>query len=509
MTKAAIFGAVLALALAGPALAGKTFGLVVGIDDYTYIPKLHGAVNDAVDIADALGAGGAEVTLLLDVAATRAAILGAWQDILDRAAPGDRLVVSYAGHGSNEPEHVIGSEEDGLDENFLLAGFAPRGAAAGERIRDDEIADLLARSAHLEVIFVADSCHSGTVTRDVKPALGYRYVTPEGIENDPLPPPPPLPAGGEVEDNVALFLAAVNEAEKVPEVLIDGVARGALSYAFASGIRGAADLDGDGVITKGEFEAHVRRTVRRKSDGVQLPQSSPVGQEARPLMAVRGEVPPSVPQTPARVPLLARPFADLPPLAVTGDWSGVEGVREGPSGHLRREGAVLRSSVGDPVAVAPDRATRQAVVDKHRLVEALGALAHPRLDIAFDAGDRTYRQGEVLRIGIVGRSTRYLTLFNLGADGTMSFLYPVRDAALSLDDPAHTPVSDRVSLPVRVEPPFGADHVVAVETATPAADLRQGLARLSGSRDMAALWELLRASGGRVAVFPFFTGDAT
>src|SRR6056297_1233631 len=148
MRAAAILATVVGLTLAGPALAERSYGLVIGIDDYAFIPDLYGAVNDAEDIADALAGSGAEVTLLLDGAATRAAILGAWEGILDRAAPGDRLVVSYAGHGSNEPEHVAGSEEDGRDENFLLAGFAPRGAAAGERIRDDEIAEFLARSAH-------------------------------------------------------------------------------------------------------------------------------------------------------------------------------------------------------------------------------------------------------------------------------------------------------------------------------------------------------------------------
>jgi len=508
MRRVAILGVVFGLSLGGPVLAERSFGLVVGIDDYAYIPDLYGAVNDAEDIADALSDSGAEVTLLLDGEATRAAILAAWEDVLDRAAPGDRLVVSYAGHGSNEPEHVIGSEEDGRDENFLLAGFAPRGAAAAERIRDDEIAVLLERSAHLEVIFVADACHAGTVTRDLEPALGYRYVTPEGISEDPLPPPPPPPAGGESEDNVALFLAAVNEAEKVPEVLIDGVARGALSYAFASGIRGAADLDGDGTITKGELEAHVRRTVRKKSDGVQLPQSSPAGQEARPLMAVSGEATSPAPAPPPR-PLTERPFAALPPLAVAGNWSGVSGVLAGSEGVLSRQGAVVRSSVGDAVALAPTRDAAQAVADKHRLVAALDALAHPTLEIAFDSGDRTYRDGEVLRVNVLARQTPYVTLFNLGSDGTLSYLYPVRDAGLGLDDPDSRPVGDKVALPVKVAPPFGADHVIAVETDRAPPEFRRRLADLSGSRDMAALWELLRRSEGRVAVFPFFTGEET
>ncbi len=482
-----------------PATAERLFGLVIGIDDYTYITDLHGAVNDAEDIADALGSLGAEVTLLTDAQATRDAVLGAWERILDTAGPGDQLVVSYAGHGSNEPEHTPGSEKDGRDENFLLAGYAPRGEAAGQRIRDDEIADLLARSAGLDVIFVADACHAGTVTRNLNPALGYRYVTPQDMAGDPLPPPPPPPVAGS-DTKIALFLAAVNEIEKVPEVLIDGTPRGALSYAFASGLRGAADLNGDAQLTKGELETHVRRTVRIVSDGAQLPQSEPVGQENRSLMRLRGTPPPP------QIALTGHRFEALPPLTVGkgADWTGISGIRITASGSLRRQGPSVLSSIGDRVAVATDRASLQAVVDKHRLVDALGRIAMPILSIGFDKGDRIYKSGQQLAIQIDGRRTSHLTLFNLGADGTISLLYPVPE----MQDPSTIQPGDRINLPVGITAPYGADHVVAIETDEPAPMLREGLAHLNGSRNVSKLWDLIRSSGGTIALFPFFTAEA-
>ena len=481
----------------------RTFGLVVGIDDYTYITDLHGAVNDARDIADALTSIGAEVTLLTDAAATREAIMGRWEDIIAAASPGDRLIVSYAGHGSNEPEHTPGSERDGRDENFLLAGFAPRGEAAAQRIRDDEIADLLARSAALDVIFVADACHAGTVTRDLRPALGYRYVAPEDLTSDPLPPPPPpLPAAAGASAQAALFLAAVNETEKVPEFLIDGTPRGALSYAFARGLRGAADLDGDRVLTKGEIETYVRRTVRQVSDGAQLPQSEPAGLENKSLIALGPETPRPAPPAPPK-PLTELAFEALPPLAVGpgADWSGISGVEARAPGVLRREGLAVYSSVGDRLAVAAGRPGLQAVVDKHRLISALNRMDGSRITIGFDQGDRVYHPGQTLTIRVEDRGTRFLTLFNLAADGTVSLLYPVA----SLGDPAAIAASEPVELAVGVTAPFGADHVVAVETDAPAPAFRDGLARLRDGRDMALLWDLLRRSGGRVSLFPFFT----
>ena len=488
----------LATLLPMQAMAERTFGLVIGIDEYTYIPNLHGAVNDAEDIADALRGLGADVTLLTDANATRSAILSAWESVLASADPGDRLIISYAGHGSNEPEHTPGSEEDGRDENFLLAGFAPRGEAAGQRIRDDEIADMLARSSDLDVIFVADACHAGTVTRDLKPTLGYRYVTPQNMTADPLPPPPPPPSGGDTPDQIALFLAAVNETEKVPEVLIDGVARGALSFAFADGLRGAADLDRDGVLTKGELETHVRRTVRQVSDGAQLPQSEPAGRENVSLLKLPKE---SSPKT-ASLALIQKPFTALPAITVEpGQWDGITGIQSAQPGALRREGAVVYSSIGNHLATLNSQSSLQTVVDKHRLIAALNKVTRSSALIQFDRGDLVYRADQTMTVSVQQRSTPHLTLINLGADGKISLLYPVA----AYGDALETPPSREIALPVRVTPPFGSDHVVAIETDAHAPVLIAGIARLEGTHNMAALWDLVRQSGGRVAQFPFFT----
>ena len=73
-------------------------GLVIGIDDYAPgIGKLQGAVNDARDIQQALaGMGVDDLTVLLDGAATRDRILAEWRGLLERAEPGDTLVLTYA-----------------------------------------------------------------------------------------------------------------------------------------------------------------------------------------------------------------------------------------------------------------------------------------------------------------------------------------------------------------------------------------------------------------------------
>ena len=479
----------------GGASAGRIFGLVIGIDDYRHITDLQGAVNDAADISDALTGLGAEVVTLLDGKATRDAILAEWRRLATGLQQDDQLIVSYAGHGTNEPERLAGNEADGRDETLLLSGFAPYGKAAGERILDDEIAELIALAGEGRTIFVADACHSGTLSRNVAPALGFRYVSVGRIEADPLPPPPPRAGPAEGRDNAALFLAASDDSEKTPEFLIDGKPRGALSYAFAASLRGKADANADGILMKGEIETYVRRTVRGISQGSQRPQVAPAGESA---------------------------FDALPPVTLSHNGgagadrmlkalSGVELVPDGQTADLRldlKTGAVL-SMVGDtlrhvePGLGAAAARELQAVADKQRLASALSAM-QGELDLSFADGDRSYRADDVVTVRVTGRRAEGLSILNITSDGRVHHLYPLSD----LGDPALLPPGHKLNLALQVAAPFGADHVIAVETDGPASDLRRAL---QGATDAAAFWESFRAiartlsTPPRIAVFPFHT----
>ncbi|MEL6572962.1 MAG: caspase family protein [Pseudomonadota bacterium] len=496
----------LCLALtAAPLQAAETYGLVIGIDAYDHVTDLQGAVNDARDIADALTSIGAEVTLLLDADATRAAVLDSWQATLNKAAPGDTLIVTYAGHGSNEPEHTPGNEVDGRDENFLLAGFAPYGTAAGERIRDDEIADLIAQRPDVSVIFVADACHSGTVTRNLNPTLGYRYVSPTEIDGDPLPPPPPRPSETADQTEVALFLAAVNEAQKVPEYLIDGEPRGALSFAFAEGLRGAADANNDQVLTKGELETHIRKTVRQVSQGVQLPQAAPAGAVNTQLIALPASYTP--PQD-----IRDRPLAALPPISLATAASLPPLPTISPTAPLQPAAArydastgQVTSMVGDVIATVDGPEALSPVATKMQVAAAISETATSALSVQFADGDKAYRNGETLTVQIANRTTPHLTLINIASTGEIALLYPLTAAG----DPLTVAPTDTLSLPLRVQAPFGSDHIVALESARDPSALRLRLRDLNGSKDMAALWDIIRTDDSlTTAVFPFFTRGA-
>ncbi|MBP2306792.1 DUF4384 domain-containing protein [Azospirillum melinis] len=491
---------------AGPARA-EIAALVIGIDKYSRINPLQGAVNDARDIADALkGLGVRKLRLFLDGEAERSRIIAAWRQLIAETSPDSTLVLTFAGHGAQQPERVPDSEADGLDEFLVLADFAPRGPGTAQRLTDDEIAVLFKEAAPRRVIFVSDSCHSGTMTRafdDRAGKLGTRAATIDGvpvdrIEDDALPPPTraALQAEAEEQPNVTFF-AAVADHELAPEVLIDRKPRGALSWAFANALRGQADRDGDGVVTKGELEAHIRGAVRMALEGRQHPQVQPRGRGEVPLIdPVAGRPkPPSLLPAAGAIPLriLGKPAAAK---TLAAGFTGIEPagkddaalIWDSASGEVvSSTGDVLASIPGDPAAPETRRRV-QGVIDKWALVLRVKAAAQDRsLALAVEPGDRDYRKGETVSLDIGGNSGTYFTLINLAADGTVNYLYPLADRK----DPPQIPRGGPYRLALTVEPPFGADHFLAIASPKPMAALQRDLAALDGKPAAAEVATLL------------------
>lgn len=482
-----------ALLLASVQARAEIYALVVGIDRYEHITPLHGAVNDARDIAAALRESGAsEVHLLVDGDATRSAVLGTLEALIDKAESGDHLFFTYAGHGGQEKEARPGSEADGLDETFMLAGFDPDGPGAAERIRDDDIAVLLQKARHLSVIFVADSCHSGTMTRgfdkrSVPPSVRFADYGP--IEDDPLPPPPPV-AEPEGDENL-LFFAAVREFELAPEIEIDGQQRGALSWSFARGIRGAADSDGDGAVSKGELERFVRVEVKQRLQGRQHPQVEPAGvtrsivMPARPMRAllinaspeqeqtVRGLIDSSIELTVNRS--AARLLWDLETdeviLAQLGDLA-----------------ATLSEGTKPPLT---DRiAGFESVVDRWRLTDRLAALQSGRsLQVDFLPGDQVYRENDVVAVQVSSLEHDFFTLFNVTSRGTLNFIYPLAQYGDALMVDHNQPQT----VQLKVTSPFGAEHFVAIASGVPLLDLHKILLAHDGKSVPDDFFTTLRA----------------
>jgi uncharacterized caspase-like protein len=76
--------------------------LVVGNDNYTQVPKLRNARNDAQSLARELEAAGFRVTRVLD--ANRTALNDALDNFVRRIEKGDEVVFFFSGHGSQPPQ---------------------------------------------------------------------------------------------------------------------------------------------------------------------------------------------------------------------------------------------------------------------------------------------------------------------------------------------------------------------------------------------------------------------
>ena len=139
--------------------------LCIGINNYpgTHM-DLQGCVNDANDWAAALADRGFAVTTVLNEQATKAAMMSAMGNLIGKAKRNDSLVITFSGHGTYQPD-TDGDEADGLDEALCPYDLQTNRAA----LTDDEIKVLFAnRKSGVRILLIADSCHSGTVTRAAK-----------------------------------------------------------------------------------------------------------------------------------------------------------------------------------------------------------------------------------------------------------------------------------------------------------------------------------------------------
>ena len=135
-------------------LAGIYYALIVGNNNYKYLPKLKTAQKDAEKIAEVLQKDyGFKATLLLD--ATRNQILKAINNSRKEVKRDDHLLIYYAGHG--EFDTVAGKAywlpvdaQSHDDTNWIIV---------------DTITSNLKRIAARHILVVADSCYSGTLTR--------------------------------------------------------------------------------------------------------------------------------------------------------------------------------------------------------------------------------------------------------------------------------------------------------------------------------------------------------
>ncbi len=501
--------------LSGLPAVAATSALVVGIDIYPHEVSLDGAVKDARDVSRALKAADVEtVREFINEQATKSAIRAAWLELVGTATKGDTIIFTYAGHGAQMPELVAGSEADGLDEFLELPGFdrSRPGETAKEIIVDNELNAWFAEAEAkgIQVLFVSDSCYSGGMNRSIS---GKTRLAPTVRAQLP-PPSDEAVSGAAVKDadlSQVTILAASLESQPTPEVVIDGEPRGALSWSFARALEGAADRDGDGMISRVELEDYVFSNVKLQSEALQVPNFTP--QVPRSDREIVLSLPRSATlasangiATSARTSKLkpARDMGWTGKLALSVDGQAPKLENVGGSGVSYRWDAAsgtFYTPNGDVAGehVAADMV--QGVVDKFILLDFLKALAAQKPGkVSLTPVKDIYSAGDRLNFDAPQSGYANMLVFNLANTGDVQLL----DVQIAGSGSHVFRLRD-----LEVVKPFGADHLVVVSTNAPVDAVAAVLATpgVDASEFLRLLEERLDGTDSTVAIQPLYTRE--
>jgi hypothetical protein len=448
-----------------------------------------------------------------------------------------------------EPEHFKGSQPDGMDDVFILAGFDPNTAVGSrERILGSEFNHII-RQFELKgvhVLFVADACYGGGLSRDADPRaaeMSYRQAPRAVIAQDDLKPISSASDAirGESDFQRTATLAAVDRREKAPEVRIPGVTgfRGALSYAVARALEGAADEDGDGQVTQGELFRYVHQVAYQLSDQRQhvvatgpavrdagneviyqrtrgvVMLDAPERAESRPQPASPAGTPPNAPPAKSAVQPVPPAPLDVIRIAVVGNQKDF--ARDLEAREARFEAVAVNDNpdlVWDPISLDVlagadviahqiNRSDLSSVIDRLAAVNGFKRLAakSPQT-IKVLPDDKLHRQDSRIEVQVSGVAQRSLLLFNITGDGTVQTLYPIGS------DPPVIATPD-YKFPVVVGEPFGADQVIAVTSSQRLTDLEQALKKMSQRRAAVEVYKLVSRyapSDARIGATSLYTG---
>jgi uncharacterized caspase-like protein/peptidoglycan/xylan/chitin deacetylase (PgdA/CDA1 family) len=221
----------------------NSWAILVGIDDYKKWPRLQYAVRDAEGVGEVLvqkfGFSPERVITLKNEQATRAGILGAFHDLLERGKnvgglqPNDRVFVFFAGHGATR------KLSSGRDLGYIVPYDADPDNLATGAIPMTEIQNIAESLPAKHELFVMDACYSG---------LGLT----RGGANSAF-----------LRDNARRLGRQMLTAGGTDQLVSDGGPNGhsIFTWTLMQGLGGKADLNGDGLITATELAAYMAPAV--------------------------------------------------------------------------------------------------------------------------------------------------------------------------------------------------------------------------------------------------------
>lgn len=240
---------------------GKVYAVLVGIARYNHMRSLKFTDDDAYRLHGFLKSpeGGAlpddQINVLIDEDATKEAILNTLTSVAKKANKNDVIIFYFSGHG--------------LPGSFLPHDYD------GEQltVQHKDIRKILEGSAAKGKIVIADACHSGSF--DAAKGEDYGAVMNTYYEAFNKSP------GG--------FVLMLSSKAEETSIESNGLRQGIFSHFLIRGLKGAANINGDELITVDELFDYVHNNVRFYTNKFQTPMIYGTYDGMMPLAVIRGE----------------------------------------------------------------------------------------------------------------------------------------------------------------------------------------------------------------------------
>ena len=262
------------------------YAVVIGVGRYEHrtIPSLKYAVADAEAMYKVLietaGFKKANVLLLTDRTERRPTLRNmkyALGTFLARAAQKDDMVIVYfAGHGAPEVD-PRGLERDGLAK-YLIPSDADPDDLFSTALPMDDLQTIFGRIEAERVVVFLDACYSGAAGGRTFASRRTRSAAVDDLFLERL-----------TRSKGRAIITASRPAELSVE--LPELGHGIFTYYLTEGLRGAGDLNRDGIVSLQELYEYVEQQVVRKSRAVggnQHPMMKGELEGALPLTKVRG-----------------------------------------------------------------------------------------------------------------------------------------------------------------------------------------------------------------------------
>jgi len=232
----------------------KKRALLIGCDYIGTEYQLSGCINDVENIQTKLKSqyGFNNIVIMTDNTEkkpTKANILGELKNLLTSANSGDKLFLSFSGHGFKIKD-TSGDEKDKFDEVFVSLDL--------DYISDDEIKIFINNNLKKNVTLFAlfDCCHSGTILD-----LRYQYFDSENSDNSS--------ENTNVSETVGniIMISGCMDNQTSEEVFFNKKNQGAMTWAFLDTINKTPNLTWKDLIT-------TMRSSLKSSNYQQIPQLS-------------------------------------------------------------------------------------------------------------------------------------------------------------------------------------------------------------------------------------------